>query len=73
MKLSFSLLATSLSLTLATPLPSAPSSLAPPSFKITNVVHGGSGCPQGSMNITWTDTRVLPICTSPSTARVVPS
>lgn len=34
---------------------------APSGFKITNVVYGGSGCPQGSIDVDWTDSRVLPI------------
>lgn len=33
----------------------------PSSFKITNVVYGGSGCPQGSIDIKWNDSRVFPI------------
>jgi hypothetical protein len=48
---------------LATPVPD--SSPAPSSFKITNVVSAGSGCPQGSIDIDWTDNRILPICTVP--------
>lgn len=44
--------------TLASPAPS----VAPSSFKIANVVSGGSGCPQGSIDIDWTDQKVLPIC-----------
>lgn len=44
----------------ALPQPSTP----PPSFKITNVVSGGTGCPQGSINATWTDEQILPISTS---------
>ena len=35
---------------------------APPAFKIVNVVSGGTGCPQGSIEVNWTDERVLPIC-----------
>jgi hypothetical protein len=46
---------------LATPVPAA--SEAPSSFKITSVVSGGSGCPQGSIDIDWADNRILPICT----------
>ncbi|KAF1356015.1 hypothetical protein EJ07DRAFT_130232 [Lizonia empirigonia] len=41
----------------ALPQPSTP----PPCFKITNVVSGGTGCPQGSINATWTDEQILPI------------
>lgn len=41
-------------------------STPPPSFKITNVVSGGTGCPQGSIDVDWTDDRVLPICKSAS-------
>ncbi|KAH7079851.1 hypothetical protein BKA63DRAFT_229515 [Paraphoma chrysanthemicola] len=33
----------------------------PASFKITNVVYGGSGCPQGSIDIKWNDSRIFPI------------
>ncbi|KAJ4404520.1 hypothetical protein N0V91_005864 [Didymella pomorum] len=36
-------------------------STPPPSFKITNVVSGGTGCPQGSIDVKWTDDKVLPI------------
>ncbi|KAF2868811.1 hypothetical protein BDV95DRAFT_597125 [Massariosphaeria phaeospora] len=44
---------------LANPLPEAQG--APPSFRIKNVVSGGSGCPQGSVDIDYTDSKVLPI------------
>lgn len=44
----------------------APQNAAPPSFRIKNVISGGSGCPQGSIDVSWTDSKVLPICTSPS-------
>ncbi|KAL5120416.1 hypothetical protein ACEQ8H_001706 [Pleosporales sp. CAS-2024a] len=44
----------------ATPLPAA-SPVAPTSFKIANIVSGGSGCPQGSIDIEWSDNKVLPI------------
>lgn len=37
-------------------------STPPPSFKITSVVSGGTGCPQGSVDVDWTDEKVLPIC-----------
>lgn len=40
----------------------APTNQAPDSFKITKVVSGGSGCPQGSIDINWTDNGILPIC-----------
>ena len=44
---------------------------APSGFKIANIVYGGSGCPQGSLDIDWTDSRVLPIRFSKEfTARV---
>lgn len=36
-------------------------STPPPSFKITNIVSGGTGCPQGSIDVKWTDEKVLPI------------
>ncbi|KAF1914148.1 hypothetical protein BDU57DRAFT_500208 [Ampelomyces quisqualis] len=45
---------------LASPVPET-ASVAPSSFKITNVVSGGSGCPQGSIDINWSDNRVFPI------------
>ncbi|KAF2470966.1 uncharacterized protein BDR25DRAFT_261266 [Lindgomyces ingoldianus] len=45
---------------LATPVPDAVAT-APASFKIARVVYGGSGCPQGSINVDFTDSRLLPI------------
>jgi len=45
----------------ASPVPD--SSTAPPSFKINNVVYGGSGCPQGSIDVDYTNSGILPICT----------
>ncbi|KAF1926202.1 uncharacterized protein M421DRAFT_422877 [Didymella exigua CBS 183.55] len=45
---------------LASALPQT-ASTPPPSFKITNVVSGGTGCPSGSINVEWTDDAVLPI------------
>ncbi|KAJ8114565.1 hypothetical protein OPT61_g3574 [Boeremia exigua] len=36
-------------------------STRPPSFNITDVVSGGTGCPQGSIDVRWTDDAVLPI------------
>ncbi|KAF1835729.1 hypothetical protein BDW02DRAFT_495365 [Decorospora gaudefroyi] len=39
----------------------APASHRPSSFSIKNVISGGSGCPQGSIDIDWTDSSVLPI------------
>ncbi|KAF2627545.1 hypothetical protein BU25DRAFT_439961 [Macroventuria anomochaeta] len=36
-------------------------STPPPSFEITNVVSGGTGCPQGSIDVNWTDNKILPI------------
>ncbi|KAL1599313.1 hypothetical protein SLS59_006330 [Nothophoma quercina] len=36
-------------------------SIPPPSFKITNVISGGTGCPQGSIDVSWTDNKILPI------------
>ena len=38
-------------------------STPPPSFKITNVISGGTGCPQGSIDVSWTDNKILPIST----------
>lgn len=49
-------------LSLANPLPDAAPATAPSSFKIAGVVSGGSGCPQGSIDIDYTDSRILPIC-----------
>jgi hypothetical protein len=48
---------------LATPIQT--SSETPSAFNITSVVSGGPGCPQGSIDINWTDNRILPICTRP--------
>jgi hypothetical protein len=39
-------------------------SAPPPAFKIVNVVSGGTGCPKGSIDVNWTDEKVLPICKS---------
>lgn len=39
-------------------------STPPPSFNITEVVAGGTGCPQGSIDVKWTDDAILPICES---------
>ncbi|KAF1851354.1 uncharacterized protein K460DRAFT_412927 [Cucurbitaria berberidis CBS 394.84] len=58
MKYTFTTLAFA-ALSFANPVPQSYS--APPSFRIKNVVSGGSGCPQGSIDINWTDNRVLPI------------
>ena len=41
-------------------------SSSPSSYKINKVVYGGSGCPQGSLDINWTNNGILPICTVPS-------
>jgi hypothetical protein len=59
MKYTFTALALA-AVTLAAPQSGA----TPPSFKIKDVVSGGSGCPQGSIDINWTDNRILPICSS---------
>jgi hypothetical protein len=40
-----------------------PADAAPSSFSIEGVVYGGSGCPQGSLDINWTDKAILPIST----------
>ncbi|KAH8728293.1 hypothetical protein GQ44DRAFT_609335 [Phaeosphaeriaceae sp. PMI808] len=45
---------------LASPVPEAKGP-APSSFKIANVVSGGSGCPQGSIDVDWTDNKLFPI------------
>ncbi|OAL47257.1 hypothetical protein IQ07DRAFT_613862 [Pyrenochaeta sp. DS3sAY3a] len=57
MKYTFSTLALA-ALSAASPLAAT---VSPPTFKITKVVSGGSGCPQGSIDINWTDSRILPI------------
>ncbi|KAH9880861.1 hypothetical protein IAQ61_001155 [Plenodomus lingam] len=52
----------------------SPTNIAPPAFKITNVISGGSGCPQGSIEVSWTDSRILPIYFTPAfTAKTGPS
>jgi hypothetical protein len=59
-----SILALSLaSLAFASPVPEAApaAAAAPPAFKIKNVVSGGSGCPQGSIDINFSDSAILPI------------
>ncbi|CAO2658074.1 Nn.00g073340.m01.CDS01 [Neocucurbitaria sp. VM-36] len=58
MKYTFTALALA-ALSFANPVPETYS--APPTFKITSVASGGSGCPQGSIDIKWTDNRILPI------------
>lgn len=60
MKYSFTALALA-TLSLASPVPET-AAVAPASFKITNVVSGGSGCPQGSIDVDFTDSKILPIC-----------
>lgn len=50
-------------LVLAAVAAAAPTYQAPDSFQIKSVVSGGSGCPQGSINIDWTEQGILPICT----------
>lgn len=45
---------------LANPIPDVVAA-APPSFKIAKVISGGSGCPQGSIDIDYTDSKILPI------------
>ncbi|RMZ67438.1 hypothetical protein GMOD_00001361 [Pyrenophora seminiperda CCB06] len=39
----------------------APTSQTPDSFSIKNVVSAGSGCPQGSIDINWSESGILPI------------
>jgi hypothetical protein len=63
MKYTFATLALAAA-SLANPVPTT-SSDAPSSFKIVNVVSGGSGCPQGSIDVNWTDNKIFPICKSP--------
>ncbi|KAF2268204.1 hypothetical protein CC78DRAFT_17100 [Lojkania enalia] len=58
MKYTFASLALA-AFSLASPVPDT--ALAPPSFKIANVVSGGSGCPQGSIDVSYTDSTILPI------------
>ncbi|KAJ4988849.1 secreted protein [Stagonosporopsis vannaccii] len=54
---------TFLTIALATAVAALPQTLStpPPSFNITNVVAGGTGCPQGSIDVRWTDDAILPI------------
>lgn len=59
MKYTFTAL-TLAALSLASPVPDA-AAPAPPSFKIAKVISGGSGCPQGSIDIDYTDSKILPI------------
>ncbi|KAF2787227.1 hypothetical protein K505DRAFT_130594 [Melanomma pulvis-pyrius CBS 109.77] len=73
MKYTFTALALA-ALSLASPVPDAAPATAPPSFKIAGVISGGSGCPQGSIDIDYTDSRILPIYFSKDfTASVGPS
>ncbi|PVH91678.1 hypothetical protein DM02DRAFT_331158 [Periconia macrospinosa] len=44
---------------LASPIPEA--AAAPSSFKINGVISGGSGCPQGSINVDYNNQGILPI------------
>ncbi|KAF2033049.1 hypothetical protein EK21DRAFT_98605 [Setomelanomma holmii] len=61
MKYAFSTLALAAA-SLASPISEVVSrDVAPTSFKITDVVYGGSGCPQGSIDVKWTDSKILPI------------
>ncbi len=46
-------------LSFASPVPDTTST--PPVFSINNVIHGGTGCPQGSIDIDWTNSKVCPI------------
>ena len=63
MKYSFPVLALAATV-LANPIPEASGELAPPSAKIVQLTHGGSGCPQSAdLDIEFTDTSILPICT----------
>ncbi|KAI4708907.1 hypothetical protein J4E89_006309 [Alternaria sp. Ai002NY15] len=48
-------------LALAAATIAAPTYQAPDSFKIKSVVSGGSGCPQGSIDINWTENGIMPI------------
>ncbi|KAF1954501.1 ankyrin [Byssothecium circinans] len=45
---------------LASPIPDAVSS-SPPVFKINKVISGGSGCPQGSIDVDYTNSGIVPI------------
>jgi hypothetical protein len=60
MKYTFTALALA-ALSLASPVPDVEAAAAPPSFKITKIISGGSGCPQGSIDIDHTDSKILPI------------
>lgn len=47
---------------LATPIPEAAAAADPPSAKILQVSHGGSGCPQSAdIDVNFSDTSILPI------------
>ncbi|KAF2201630.1 hypothetical protein GQ43DRAFT_415408 [Delitschia confertaspora ATCC 74209] len=49
-------------LAVATPVPSSASASAPSSFRVGKVAYGGSGCPQGTLNVDISsDGRILPI------------
>ena len=45
---------------LASPIPEAAAS-SPPVFKINQVISGGSGCPQGSIDVDYTNSGIVPI------------
>ena len=49
-------------LSMGSPVPDTGAASYPPVFKISNVVHGGTGCPQGSIDVDWSSSRVFPIC-----------
>tara|TARA_R110002003_G_scaffold228_12_gene16680 strand:+ start:14519 stop:14737 length:219 start_codon:yes stop_codon:yes gene_type:complete len=72
MKYTFATLALAAA-SLANPVPEVVSrDAAPSSFKIVDVVSGGSGCPQGSIDVKWTDNKIFPICTCFSPRRNTP-
>lgn len=62
MKLTLASLALA-ALSVASPVPDT-TATGPSSYKITNIVSGGSGCPQGSIDINYNDNTVFPICKS---------
>lgn len=52
-------------LAIASPVP-GDIAAAPPAFKINGVIHGGTGCPQGTLDIGYSNNGILPICKIPS-------
>lgn len=59
MKYTIASIATLLATSLANPVPATADS--PPAFKINNVISGGSGCPQGTIDIDYSNSAIMPI------------